>query len=58
MSDWLPTRLTGACADCGTTTTCEHANGIGGEGLVWPCPVCGNPMGMDGSSYVDTEVTR
>lgn len=52
MSEYLPTTLTGTCADCGTTTTCEHENGIGGEELGWPCPVCGNPTRMDGSNYV------
>ena len=48
----LPARLAGTCTDCGTEMTCEHPNGLGGEGLAWPCPVCGNPMRMDGSHYV------
>ena len=50
-SEPLPRRVTGTCGDCGTTTTCEHPDGIGGEGLGWPCPVCGNPTRMDGSDY-------
>lgn len=50
--DWTPdgwtgpTRLTGKCAECGTTTTCDHPEGLGGEGLEWACPVCGNPTHM------------
>ena len=53
-AETFPTRLTGTCGDCGTTTTCEHPNGIGGEGTAWPCLVCGNPMRLDGSGYLES----
>lgn len=56
MSETLPTRLAGTCGDCGTEMTLHHSNGIGGEGQAWPCPVCGNPMFVNGSDYA--EVTR
>ena len=55
MPETFPTRLVGTCTDCGTTTTCDHASGLGGEGLGWPCPVCVNPTRMDGSNYIETE---
>lgn len=51
LNAWYPTRLNGTCGGCGTETTCEHPNGIDGEGRAWPCPVCGNPVRMDGSNY-------
>jgi hypothetical protein len=33
--------------------TLTHENGIGGEGQAWPCPVCANPMRLDGSHYIE-----
>lgn len=53
MSETFPTRLTGTCVDCGTEMDLRHSKGLGGESCAWPCPVCGNPMRLDGSGYID-----
>lgn len=49
--EWFPTRVTGTCEDCGTTMTCEHPGGIGGEGDGWVCLVCGDQVRMVGSDH-------
>lgn len=53
MTETFPTRLTGTCTDCDTEITLSHPNSLGGEGLGWPCPVCGNPVRMNGADYIE-----
>jgi predicted RNA-binding Zn-ribbon protein involved in translation (DUF1610 family) len=51
MEDTYPVQLSGTCPDCDTEMVLRHMDGVGGEGMGWPCPVCGDAVRMDGSEY-------